>query len=437
MKQSACRGLFGVALLTGALSASAISAVAQIHSLPLVDGLPDRQGVLPFSCVVPLQDILHKARCEVPPGGLPPFMKPESDAPATQPPSPTTTDQTAPSPANPRPSTEVAAGFRYQPPGDLVPQDAGRGRKDRRVWLPDIIFPLKLEGKRQAHLNSQIWGYGGGGWGGHGAAGGSECDPRNYDPFEQRDNYCEVRGHSMPLCPAGKGHQGQDIRPPTCKDNKWKVVAVVDGIIDLVTSNTTVRLKGADGTHYRYMHMHPRSIKVKVGQRVKQGHVLGRISRYMSGNIQTTKHLHLDVRQRVQIGNGRVRDLYVPLYTSLISAYRKTKGLDAGVEKDGMLIPDYRYEIGVAPPPPPPVPQQPEPAPTPPATPKPEPTQGQPEQPAPSQPTPPQPEPPKPEPPQKPDTDDAQKPSWSDWLSQKVDTWKKQSKNWWERVKPW
>ena len=294
----------------------------------------------------------HAIRCAVPPGGPPSLVpilpeEPDKPEPPTQP-----TTQPNPPPVAPQPGDQYEdKGFRYFPPGKLPAQDAGRGREDRRVWLPDIIFPLKLSADQHPHLNSQIWGYGGGGWGGRGAAGGSECDPRNYDPRLQRDNYCEVRGHSMPLCPAGRGHQGQDIRPPTCRDNKWEVVAVVDGIINMVTRNTTVGLKAKDGTQYRYLHMHPRSIKVRVGERVKQGQVLGRMSRYMGGKTQTTTHLHFDVRQRVKVGNQPARNLYVPIYTSLIAAYRKAKGLPIGIDENGNLKPDPLYEVGVKPPP--------------------------------------------------------------------------------------
>ena len=294
----------------------------------------------------------HAIRCAVPPGGPPSLVpilpeEPDKPEPPTQP-----TTQPNPPPVAPQPGDQYKdKGFRYFPPGKLPAQDAGRGREDRRVWLPDIIFPLKLSADQHPHLNSQIWGYGGGGWGGRGAAGGSECDPRNYDPRLQRDNYCEVRGHSMPLCPAGRGHQGQDIRPPTCRDNKWEVVAVVDGIINMVTRNTTVGLKAKDGTQYRYLHMHPRSIKVRVGERVKQGQVLGRMSRYMGGKTQTTTHLHFDVRQRVKVGNQPARNLYVPIYTSLIAAYRKAKGLPIGIDENGNLKPDPLYEVGVKPPP--------------------------------------------------------------------------------------
>ncbi|MDX2259913.1 MAG: M23 family metallopeptidase [Hyphomicrobiaceae bacterium] len=388
---------------------------------------------LAFGPLAPLaQDVAARSmpivsvRCEVPPGGLPSLVPLPDAEPAPKPPGdetaqgpgtppvvplpsePTPTDPPAPAPTPAEPATPPVepppvadAGFRYYPPGDLPAKDAGRGRNDRKVWLPDMIFPLKLGEGQQPHMNSQIWGYGGGGWGGKGAAGGTECDPRNYDPMLQRDNYCEVRDHSMSLCPAGKGHQGQDIRPPTCADDKWEVVAVVDGVIDQVTSNTTVRLKAADGTYYRYLHMHPKSITVKVGQKVKQGQVLGRVSRYMGGSIQTTRHLHFDVRQRVRTASGATIDAYVPTWASLVVALRKAKGLDPGVDADGNLVPDPAYEIGaVAPPKPTPAPE-PAPAPTPappapapaPAPPAPAPT------PAPPAPTPaPEPVPPAPAP---------------------------------------
>ena len=257
----------------------------------------------------------------------------------------------------PDPVKPTNKGIAYFPPGDLNAKDKGRGRVgDRKVYLPKIVFPVRLQSGfdppiagKHAHLNSQIWGYGGGGWNGKGAAGGTECDPRNYDPMIQRDNFCEVRGWPMPMCPSGQGHQGQDIRPPTCEDNKWEVVAVAEGIITQVTQSTTVRLKGTDGTEYYYLHMHPDSIRVKTGQTVKQGDVLGRISNFMNGGRQTTKHLHFQVSQSIRIGNETQR-VYVPVYSSLIAAYRRSKGLDSGMDdKDNLILDPSRELTGDAP----------------------------------------------------------------------------------------
>lgn len=288
---------------------------------------------------------------------------------------------TEPSKDQPQIPPAANAGFAYHSPGELIEKDKGRGRQaDRFVYAPTIIFPLKLSAGQFPHLNSQIWGYGGGGWNGKGAAGGSESDPRNYDPMQQRDNYCEVRGWSMPLCPSGAGHQGQDIRPPSYKDNFWEAVAVVDGTITSVTSNTTVQLKGNDGSDYFYLHMHPRSISVKAGQKVKQGDVLGRVSKYMGGSPSTSLHLHFNVRQRITVGSETLQ-VYVPTYTSLISALRKAKGLDPGIDASGNLAVDPKLEIGakaepVPAPGPAPAPEpapEPKPAPAPAPTPQPEP----------------------------------------------------------------
>lgn len=252
--------------------------------------------------------------------------------------------------------------FAYHPPGVLHPSDDRKGRiGDRRVYLPDIVYPLALGPGLHPHMNSQIYGNGGGGWNGRGKAGGIECSPANYNPMVQHDNYCEVRGWKLPLCPAGTGHQGQDIRPPTCADAKWEAVAVADGIITRVTSNTTVSLKGDDGTVYLYLHMHPNTIRVKKEDRVKQGQVLGKVSRIMGGRPATTTHLHFQAQQTIQDGD-RVIKTWVPVYTSLIAAYRKAKGIDNSVDADGNLVKDWRYEIGVERPdePLPPTPEKPD-----------------------------------------------------------------------------
>ena len=293
------------------------------------------------------------------------------DAPLTlpdlNPPVPTANDQSPPAKPAPIPAPAPAPagpgvggpGFAYYPPGELNSHDKGRGRVgDRKIYLPDIIFPVRLQpglettppGKH-AFMNSQIWGYGGGGYAGKGAAGGTESDGRNFDPMINRDDYCEVRSWSMPLCPAGSGHQGQDIRPPSYRDAKddakWEVQAVVDGIVTLRTSNTTVVLKGGDGTEYYYLHMHPDSIAVKVGQAVKQGDLMGRISNFMNGGRDTTHHLHFQVMQSIRI-NGVTKRVYVPVFASLISAYRKAKGLDGAVGPDGTLLVDPTHEYDAA-----------------------------------------------------------------------------------------
>ncbi len=338
-------------------------------------------------------------------GGTPPTPSPDPQPTPTPAPDPAPAPGPTPAPAKP--------GFAYYTPGDLYEKDKTRGRQaDRRVYLPNIVYPLKLGDGHYPHMNSQIWGYGGGGWGGKGAKGGSESDRRNFDPMTQRDNYCEVRGWAMPLCPAGNGHQGQDIRPPSYKDKFWDAVAVVDGTITNVTSNTTVQLKGNDGTDYYYLHMHPSTITVKAGNAVKQGQSLGKVSKIMNGKPSTSLHLHFQARQRIKAGD-KTLSVYVPVFTSLVAALRRDKGLEAGITADGTLAVDPAFELGAAPPQPEPTPApapEPTPAPTPeppapapgpaptpePPAPAPEPV---PEPPAPEPAPAPVPEPPAPEPP--------------------------------------
>lgn len=441
--------------------------------------------------------LLEPVKCKLPePPPAPPVVDPPPSPQPTPDPgdvtdgggvSPPPVPEPGPTPEPPPPTPPANPGFAYYPPGDLLDKDKGRGRSgDRFVYLRDIAYPLKLGRGEFPHMNSQIWGYGGGGWGGKGAAGGSESDRRNYDPMQQRDNYCEVRGWSMQLCPAGVGHQGQDIRPPSFRDNYWEVVSVSDGTVTNVTSNTTVQIKATDGTDYYYLHMHPNTIQVKAGQSVRKGQVLGRVSKYMNGSPSTSLHLHFQARQRLAVGTKTIT-AYVPVFTSLIAALRREKGLDPGIGQDGNLIVDPVVEIGAAPTPPPapqpppepqPVPEpqpapepqpepqpepgptpepapeptpepqpspepQPEPEPAPQPVPEPEPQPAPPPEPAPEPAPPPEPEPtPQPEPVPEPQPEPAPEPkpqptpepppapapepepsSWWEWIKQKVSGW--------------
>ena len=262
--------------------------------------------------------------------------------------------------------------FAYHPPGDLHAEDQRTGREDRRIYLPGIVFPIALGDGQHPAMNSQIFGYGGGGWGGKGAPGGTECDTRNYNPFEQRDNFCEVRTWPMPFCPSGSGHQGQDIRPPSCADAKWLAVAVVSGTITRVTTYTTVILKGDDGTNYYYLHLARNGMKVKVGQRIEHGDPIGYVSNIMGGKRGTTIHLHFAAKQNVE-ADGRVQSVYVPVYTSLVAALRRAKGLGPSADADGNLIVDANFEIGAPPVVVPPPSQKPDPVPQPDPTPTPTP----------------------------------------------------------------
>ncbi|WP_437285854.1 M23 family metallopeptidase [Sorangium sp. So ce406] len=202
------------------------------------------------------------------------------------------------------PRAAAADPFSYHPAGELVP-GSGEGRADDVVYAPSMRFPLE-EGP--AFANSQVYSKGG-------SAGppGGQCDADNY-AYPWRDNFCESRSWDMPLCPSGAGHQGQDVRPPTCEAGKYWVVAVADGTITSIGSYS-VYLTGDDGTRYDYLHMS--NVQVSPGQAVSRGERIGRVSNVF-GDTPTTIHLHFNVRQSVS-GVGLV---YVPPYTSLVASYR-------------------------------------------------------------------------------------------------------------------
>ena len=197
--------------------------------------------------------------------------------------------------------------FTYEPPGQLVP-GSGQGLADNVVHLPGMRFPLEAA---PAFANSQVWGFGGS----HGAGGDGQCDMRNYS-YPWRDNFCETRIGSGPilLCPSGSGHQGQDIRPATCRRGEHWAVAVEAGTIVHIGSYA-VYLRG-DGTalRYRYLHLDHERLKVTVGQSVAPGQRIGLVSD--NAPYTTSIHLHFDV---FSDGVGS----YLPPYMSLVRSYQR------------------------------------------------------------------------------------------------------------------
>lgn len=217
------------------------------------------------------------------------------------------------------PVVASAAPFTYDPAGTLVPSTSGKGRVDAKVYEPTMLYPVE---QGESFANSQVYGRGGGS-----GPGGSQCDKENFS-YPWHDNYCESRSWDMPLCPSGTGHQGQDIRASTCTKNVHNVVAAEDGTITNVGSYS-VYLTTAAGTRFDYLHMG--SVAVKVGQAIKRGTMLGKVSNEFGGT-PTTVHLHFNIRQNVaSLGN-----VYVPPYTSLVESYKRHQdpnyGKDAGTD---------------------------------------------------------------------------------------------------------
>ncbi|MDB4944733.1 MAG: hypothetical protein JWP97_4267 [Labilithrix sp.] len=210
------------------------------------------------------------------------------------------------------------APFSFDPPGKLVP-GSGKGRVDMNVYAPGIRFPIE-EGP--AFANSQVYGHGGG----SGPDGTSQCDDENFS-YPWHDNYCESRSYSMPLCPSGVGHQGQDIRSADCTKGKHWTVAVADGTITSIGSYS-VYLTTPDGTRFDYLHMS--DLQIKEGQKVKRGDRMGKVANVFGGTA-TTVHLHFNIHENVA-GVGAV---YVPPYLSIVQAYEALlapPATDAGVD---------------------------------------------------------------------------------------------------------
>ncbi len=194
----------------------------------------------------------------------------------------------------------TAADFEYDSPGKLIP-GSGQGREDSKVYLPGMRFPFESS---PAYANSQVYRPGG-----YQGGGGRQCDSSNYS-YPWQDNFCETRGWSMPFCPTGKGHQGQDIRPATCEKNVHWAVAVEQGTITNIGSYS-ITLQGNSGIRHRYLHLNHNNLAVKVGGVVNKGQRIGLISNNFGGT-PTTIHLHYDM-----YSGGR----YIPTYMSLVKSY--------------------------------------------------------------------------------------------------------------------
>jgi murein DD-endopeptidase MepM/ murein hydrolase activator NlpD len=244
----------------------------------------------------------------------------EQEASEPLPPSPEPPVQPDAPPA-PSPAT-----FEHNPPGTL-PTGQGSGYLDRTVWSPSMCWPLLEAG----FANSQVYGAGGGM-----APPGktSQCDSMNYT-LPWRDNFCEARSRSSPLCASGTGHQGQDIRPATCKKNEHWAVATEEGTItDLGTYTVTLVAKAAPHYTYRYLHMQMSTLAVHEGSKVTAGQKLGKVSNDFGGT-PTTIHLHFEMRAGLAgvTTDGKPISVltFIPPYLSLAEAYqRKLNGGTCG-----------------------------------------------------------------------------------------------------------
>jgi len=207
------------------------------------------------------------------------------------------------------PDTPVASEFKFNPAGQLH-ANSGQGDADPTIYAPGMRFPIE---KPRAFANSQVWGHGGL----HGP--GGECDAENYG-YPWSDNFCETRDFTAPLCPAGTGHQGQDIRPNSCARDKYIAVAAEAGTITHI-GTFTVYLNADSGRVFRYLHLDMHNLKVGLGDKVARGQAIGYVANDF-GTTQTTIHLHFEIRETVTDGTATITT-FVPPYTSLVDAYQR------------------------------------------------------------------------------------------------------------------
>lgn len=230
---------------------------------------------------------------------------------------------------------ETPLSLPHEPPGDLQtlpPDDRGTARfngtqgvTDPSVVSPWMQFPIE---SGPAFANSQIFGFGGGGYGYSGSEvynnpnAGQENDPRNFE-YPWRDDFCEVRTHSLSLCSAGNGHQGQDIRPATCDNGAFRAVAPEDGFVRRVGETHLVEIYGDSGLVYKFLHIdRPLEPGIVKNARVTKGQPIGKVSNKTGATSRsTTVHLHLEIWHGTAAGGVDYGAGPLPPYSSLVEAY--------------------------------------------------------------------------------------------------------------------
>ncbi|MFN3668031.1 MAG: M23 family metallopeptidase [Brevundimonas sp.] len=248
--------------------------------------------------------------CSLEAEGEPPAPAPKASGPASPPDAPPVEPPAEPA----APPAPEPVSWPHEP-GGALPPGSGSGATDPTVWAAGMRFPMEAG---PAYANSQVYGYGG-----FAAPGpGGQCDSRNY-AYPWRDNFCETRSWANGMCPAGRGHQGQDIRPATCEKKVHWVVAAESGRITSIGSYT-VTLLGDSGRIYRYLHMDMAGVNALfptiASRNVERGQHIGKVSADFGGSA-TTIHLHFEIKAPVAIGEAPAAVTFVPTYSSLVDSY--------------------------------------------------------------------------------------------------------------------
>jgi hypothetical protein len=249
--------------------------------------------------------------------------------------------------------TDASPAFTYNSPGRLLPNTGFRGRDgvvDYTVYAK-IRFPLA---QAPAYANSQSFLN----WGdcdhtGRSSRSGAKGAPYrcrvNGKPlvfdesvaenrsYPWRDNFCEHRSFLVGQCPSGHGHQGQDIRPTTCKlrneggdrclPYQDDVAAARDGmVLRGAGRELTYLFVNVPGEHirFRYLHMNPKMLDadgVLSGRAVREGELIGKVGTFDRREFGTTYHLHFDTQVMTKYGW-----VFVNPYMTLVAAYERLLG---------------------------------------------------------------------------------------------------------------
>ena len=245
----------------------------------------------------------------------------------------------------------ISTVFTYHPSGDLIPgtgMHGNGGRTDTTVYSK-IRFPLA---DAPAFANSQSFNsYGICDATGRVSAGmrgkvpayrcrvsgqvlvADESAAENYS-YPWRDNFCEHRYFSVSQCPGGLGHQGQDIRPASCRvrnDNATRcepyqhdTVAVRNAMVMRLAGQMSVYLvvnEPNERIRFRYLHMNPKLLDangVSSGRTVHEGEVIGQVGTFDRREGGTTYHLHFDIQVPTRYGW-----VFVNPYMTLVTAYER------------------------------------------------------------------------------------------------------------------
>ena len=221
-----------------------------------------------------------------------------------------------------RPS-QMSRTFGYFAPGQLI-SGSGGGRADYTTYS-QIRFPLETA---PAYAVSQVYGR-------RDRIKAVELDENGPSSAIWHDNFCERRGFPVAQCPAGIGHQGQDIRPASCKPppgadrctHRGNIVAVRDGVILRSPRQEAAYLfvnSANEHIRFRYLHMSPRKMDAEgllSGRRVHEGEVIGEVSNFSMKEAGTSYHLHFDIQ--VPTRHGWV---FVNPYMTLVTAYERLIG---------------------------------------------------------------------------------------------------------------